>query len=1263
MGRKEVEEEKKQEVSQWKGKPISRRSEQWEAKSTGIPRGEPAYLPHRKAELELEEEPPSDEMPKWSGELKKKWKHLNEPAVLTLDESDEDPEGAATPLGHSVDEGPTLQEREPTPEKTESNLGLAAAVGYKPQLLGLPFHPTHEGVAPPGWDFSSPAPSRRDKQQNLSDSGLGRANLGEKRVTSHSGYRNFMDVVRWLKGRLESNLGRLCKVKPTGRVFPLPTALLLLSQCFPEEKEDTLLMLRVVCCSPNSLNGKGVFGTGQVNATQLKILNELRDDCNRVHSWDQRVPLVQWGEFFQVRGVDYKGEEILTARSMQWENVEPALPEEVGAIPLEKVCELGCRHFVENFTDYLVQDESLPPVKPSKVMVPPDQWETFCEKLLARGIFSKIHEDDIHKVGDRPVLNGLFGVSKHEFSGNFEVMRIIMNLVPANTVIRSIDGDVATLPGWSGMTPLELMPDEDLVVSSEDVRCFFYIFKIPQSWHSVMAFNRPLPPRLAGNRPGRWYPCSAVLPMGFKNSVAIAQHVHHFIAKQAVQRAGLGSENELRKDRSFSTANPLYRIYLDNFDALQRVSKKVSEAIQGKVSPLIVGLREEYANLGVPRHPKKSVSNSLLAEVQGAVLDGKAGIAYPKPEKLLKYAHLTWHLLQQRQATQKQVQVVGGGLVYFCMFRRPLLGALNAIWQFITSFEGFPPFIKFSIPREVKEELARFLGLIPLAFMDFRLNVSGQVTASDASESGGGVTVSSRLTPAGHVACNCPVRGDIVEPSDVTQVLTIGLFDGIGALRTAADVLGWNVQGHVSVEMQPEAHRVVEAHFPQLIKVSDVKLVDEEMVRSWAQKFSSVGLVVVGAGPPCQGVSGLNASRKGALKDQRSCLFTHVDRIRQLVTKWMPWAQVRSLMESVASMDKHDQETMSESFGSYPYAIDAGGVSLAHRPRLYWVDWELVSGVGAQVQVYREGPSKVLLQAVLEEKDYLEPGWSRSGNNCLPTFTTARPRSAPGYKPAGLHQCQEYEQRRWRDDAFRFPPYQYKDSNCLRDKHGSFRLPSISEREVIMGFPKDYTMACLPKNRQGSQDHLDLRLSLIGNSWNVTVDAKHQFFSYLDQQKLVLPVTALGMDTVVSDYLEHLWATGAGRSAGSNILAALQDSQPHLKGKLQQSWRLLKTWTTTEVPNRAPPFPKEVVEAMAGYALFKKDPLFALSLLLAFHGLLRTGELLQVSRSHVSITQPKGPAVVSLGLTKSGKRTGAAESVSIHDEDVCRRLFQWCKTP
>ena len=166
--------------------------------------------------------------------------------------------------------------------------------------------------------------------------------------------------------------------------------------------------------------------------------------------------------------------------------------------------------------------------------------------------------------------------------------------------------------------------------------------------------------------------------------------------------------------------------------------------------------------------------------------------------------------------------------------------------------------------------------------------------------------------------------------------------------------------------------------------------------------------------------------------------------------------------------------------------------------------------------------------------------------------------------------------------------------------------------------------------------------------------ALKQFFAFLTDNGQTLPNSHRELDLVVSDYLERLWAQGAGRTEGSNALAALQDSQPHLKGKLLQSWRLMKTWVVNEVPNRAPPLPLELLEAMVGYASFKGNHLFALSLLLGFFG-----EILMIQSSQISISHPKGPAVLSPGLTKAGKRQGASESVSFHQEDICRRLYAW----
>ena len=94
-------------------------------------------------------------------------------------------------------------------------------------------------------------------------------------------------------------------------------------------------------------------------------------------------------------------------------------------------------------------------------------------------------------------------------------------------------------------------------------------------------------------------------------------------------------------------------------------------------------------------------------------------------------------------------------------------------------------------------ELTWFIGLVPLAFSNLRAQFDQTVTASDASSSGGGFVCSKGLTPYGFAASVSQVRGDIPEPHDFCQVLSIGLFDGIGALRVAMDVLGAPVAGHV----------------------------------------------------------------------------------------------------------------------------------------------------------------------------------------------------------------------------------------------------------------------------------------------------------------------------------------------------------------------------------------------------------------------------------------------------------------------------------
>lgn len=334
-----------------------------------------------------------------------------------------------------------------------------------------------------------------------------------------------------------------CKAQPIGKgIFPLPTVHVASLEPLMAKTSSRSSCFFNLCRALNSLAGWGCEEVSrEVCDVQKQALRHLLRQVDRVSEWPEKFDELSWDGFFSVRNVDYKGDEVMIAHYVGWKELEPALPKEVGAVLLEDVVELGTYHYVTNFEEYLVPDEDMIPIKPPKVMIPPEEWEDVARGLLDRGICGTISEDEIFRVKGQKLLNGLFGVSKSEWVGHTEVHRLIMNLIPVNQICKGMSGDVGTLPSWSGMTPLFLEEHEHLVISSEDVRCFFYIFKVPESWRRFMAFNRPLPPSLCPeNSSGKkYYLCSHVLPMGFKNSVSIAQHVHRNIVRWAGKRGDI----------------------------------------------------------------------------------------------------------------------------------------------------------------------------------------------------------------------------------------------------------------------------------------------------------------------------------------------------------------------------------------------------------------------------------------------------------------------------------------------------------------------------------------------------------------------------------------------------------------------------------------------------------------------------------------------------------------------------------------------------
>ena len=892
------------------------------------------------------------------------------------------------------------------------------------------------------------------------------------------------NVSSFLKGWLEqpeSTAGHP-RVREGNRVeaFPLPWPRSPCNQLRPLDDWLTQVVIGV-----NWLAGFGLCFPKKKELTRLQesLMNELQSNLFLVeefrnHSFDSE----SLRDFWSGRTVNAYGEQLHSAQTLTWATVQPSLPPPglAGVLRAEELCTGGVQEFLK-FPDFFLRADAVWHKTPA-VRVGDHEWGAFAQGLIDRGICVPFPLKLVHCIDQQPVMGGMFGVPKGEQvqlpSGeSAEILRLIMDLRPVNACFSPLVGDLKTLPMLSQLQPLQIFPDEDLILSSEDIKSMFYVVGVNERWHKFLCFGKLLPPGVAPETKEPYVLAARVLPMGFVNSVAVAQELHREIIKKAAAMANVPTSHELRKDAPVPQTNRAFRIYLDNFDLLKRDSPERSALLEGSLDPMAWALRELYNDYKVPLNSKKSVQNQRRGEMQGAIVDGHRGVIFPKLDKFGRYLRATCYLLHHGRTDLKRIQIALGGLVYIFSYRRNLMSIFSECWRFCTSFGGDMKIWK-SIPPSVKEELFVAVALSPLSFLNLRLPFDSVVTASDASETGGGLCQTVGLTQFGVEASQKVLRGEKNENETDSSVLLVSLLDGIGAARVALDVVGANVGGYISVEANPDCRRVVEAHFPSVQHYEHVEDLTPEVFQEWATKYTRASVVLVCGGGPSW-VS----------------LHTHMKRVTTEIKKIFTWAQVHTLMECLGSVDAADRSAMTCSFGNLPYKIDAAGLSLCKRNRFYWFDWvvQVEQGVTTQIPPDAEPTSfgKVFFDVEIREEWFLPPKWSMAGGpqHRLPTFTASAPKANPGSTPAQCEACSPADREKWAHDRRRFPLYQYQHINGLIHPRHGWRMPGVLDRESCLGFPLDYTLKIFKKQERKAKplEHEDARLSALGHSWSVPV--------------------------------------------------------------------------------------------------------------------------------------------------------------------------------
>jgi len=97
--------------------------------------------------------------------------------------------------------------------------------------------------------------------------------------------------------------------------------------------------LRLVAACLNSMHG--VPNADRGRPSSLRAMKRLQGVLASSVILREPLPTVDFSQLFQVKGVDYQGEEIRLARNVVWESIEASLPDHVGKLDLRDHCEVA----------------------------------------------------------------------------------------------------------------------------------------------------------------------------------------------------------------------------------------------------------------------------------------------------------------------------------------------------------------------------------------------------------------------------------------------------------------------------------------------------------------------------------------------------------------------------------------------------------------------------------------------------------------------------------------------------------------------------------------------------------------------------------------------------------------------------------------------------------------------------------------------------------------------------------------------------------
>ena len=288
----------------------------------------------------------------------------------------------------------------------------------------------------------------------------------------------------------------------------------------------------VSCCGVNGVAGFGRAPIwGRLTAAHKRAVGSIRKSITTmlVEPVSLERSAADAEKEIASRFISYTGEEIPKMQIIGYDQVLAALPPEShgGSIDALSLVSEGTKNFLLYPEDALISNPSPLLQLRAKVHITTGEQLPLAELLVKRRLCVWVEESEVLRVNGQKVLNGMFAVGKGStLDDGREIQRLIMNLIPTNSVFSQAQGATSDLPSITQYLSLVLDQDETLSFYQSDMSSAFYLFRIPPAWNRMMCFDISVCANEVGlGTGGRFFLGCAVIPMGWSSAVSVMQEI------------------------------------------------------------------------------------------------------------------------------------------------------------------------------------------------------------------------------------------------------------------------------------------------------------------------------------------------------------------------------------------------------------------------------------------------------------------------------------------------------------------------------------------------------------------------------------------------------------------------------------------------------------------------------------------------------------------------------------------------------------------